>query len=336
MNGFRLTLIYTLLALCLPAKGQDTALGQKVEYIYLEAQRKHLAGNADAAYELLNYCKRLDPDNAAVLYALTPFNLALQNDSVATADMTRAVALAPDNYWYAELLAKIHFSGHRPAEAISVLEKMSSRWSDKAELLYMLIDAYASQNMADSLLSALGRLEIREGKTEQITMEKVKVYVQRNDVRSMLEELEAFLAANPDSELPGRLLLGLLRDRSVAFNLLGDMYHEIGNDEKTFEYYDSCLVYKPDEPMVLNNYAYYLSLLQRDLDTAERMSRRSNELEPDNPTYLDTLAWVLYQQGRYAEAKQTMDRVVLLMKPEDLEQSADVKQHIEKINEKQQ
>jgi len=315
-------------------KPQAEGRGQKVDYIYLEAQRLQMAGKTDAAFELLNYCKQLDPDNAAVLYSLAPFNLALQNDSAATADMTRAVALAPDNYWYADLLAKIHFNGHRPAEAIKVLEQMNTRWSDKTELLYMLIDAYASQNMADSLLSALERLEVREGKSERITLEKVQVYVQRNDVKSMLDELGALLATDANSELPARLLLSLLREKTDAFALLGDLYHQAGNNEKAFEYYDSCLVYKPDNPMVLNNYAYYLSLQKRDLETAERMSRRSNELEPDNPTYLDTLAWVLYQQGRYAEAKEVMDRTVLLMKPEDLEESADVREHIEQINRK--
>lgn len=329
---FNILLLVTLIANA--QKPQTGNTGQKVDYIFLEAQRLQMAGKADAAFELLNYCKQLDPDNAAVLYSLTPFSLALQNDSMATADMTRAVALAPDNYWYADLLAKIHFNGHRPAEAIKVLEQMNTRWSNKTELLYMLIDAYASQNMADSLLSTLERLEVREGKSEQITLEKVKIFVQRNNVKAMLEELEALLATNPNSELPGQLLVSLLREKTDAFTLLGDLYHQAGNNEKAFQYYDSCLVYKPDDPMVLNNYAYYLSLLQQNLDVAEKMSRRSNELEPDNPTYLDTLAWVLYQQGHYAEAKEVMDRVVLLMKPEDLEQSADVKEHIEQINKK--
>lgn len=86
--------------------------------------------------------------------------------------------------------------------------------------------------------------------------------------------------------------------------------------------------------MVLNNYAYYLSLKKKDLQRAEEMSRKSNEIEPDNATYLDTYAWVLYQLKRYDEAKQYMDRAVELMTKEELDESPDVRLHIKKIDKK--
>ena len=118
------------------------------------------------------------------------------------------------------------------------------------------------------------------------------------------------------------------------YSLLGDLYHKIGQDDKAFQAYDSCLIYKQDEPAVLNNYAYYLSLKKKDLDRAEKMSHKANELEPDNPTYLDTYAWVLYQMKRYEEAKLYMDRVVELMDAEELKESEDVLEHIDMINKK--
>ena len=122
--------------------------------------------------------------------------------------------------------------------------------------------------------------------------------------------------------------------RVNMYALMGDLYHRLGDDDKAFAAYDSCLVYKTNDAMVLNNYAYYLSLKKKDLKRAEEMSRQANELEPDNATYLDTYAWVLYQQKRYAEAKQYMDKVVELMKEDEEEMSDDVKEHIEKINKK--
>lgn len=118
------------------------------------------------------------------------------------------------------------------------------------------------------------------------------------------------------------------------YSILGDLYHQLGQDDKAFKMYDMCLLYKKNEPIVLNNYAYYLSLKKKDLKKAEEMSRMANELEPDNPTYLDTYAWVLYQMKRYEEAKQYMDKVVELMDPQELEESEDVLQHIEQINKK--
>ena len=71
-----------------------------------------------------------------------------------------------------------------------------------------------------------------------------------------------------------------------------------------------------------------------DLQRAEEMSRLSNELEPDNATYLDTYAWVLFQQKRYDEAKQYMDKVVELMERDGEEMSDDVQDHIKQINKK--
>jgi hypothetical protein len=40
------------------------------------------------------------------------------------------------------------------------------------------------------------------------------------------------------------------------------------------------------------------------------MSYRTIKAEPDNITYLDTYAWILFMRGEYAEAAHYMDRVV--------------------------
>ena len=63
---------------------------------------------------------------------------------------------------------------------------------------------------------------------------------------------------------------------------------------------------------MLNNYAYFLSLEERDLERALEMTTRANTLERNNPTYLDTKAWVLYKLGRYAEAKKVMQQALSL------------------------
>ena len=83
--------------------------------------------------------------------------------------------------------------------------------------------------------------------------------------------------------------------------------------QHAYESYDSCLVYRPDEALVLNNYAYYLSLERKQLDKAEEMSRRSLEKNADNHTYLDTYAWILFQQKRYTEAKEYIDKALSAM-----------------------
>lgn len=127
----------------------------RVTAYFLEAQRQLRNQNFDTAYELLNHCRQLNPQAAEVLYYIAPLEMLLNRDSVARTDMELAIKCDSSNYWYADLLSKIYFSTHRPTEAIALLEKMNRRWSDKQELMYVMLDAYASQNMQDSVLSVL-------------------------------------------------------------------------------------------------------------------------------------------------------------------------------------
>jgi Tfp pilus assembly protein PilF len=62
--------------------------------------------------------------------------------------------------------------------------------------------------------------------------------------------------------------------------------------------------------MVLNNYSYYLSLENENLDKAAEMSAKCVQLEPGNSTYLDTYAWVLYKQQNYTLAKFYIEKAI--------------------------
>ena len=93
------------------------------------------------------------------------------------------------------------------------------------------------------------------------------------------------------------------------YSIMGEVLHEMGREREAFAAYDSCLVYQSDNASCLNNYAYFLSLRSENLDRAEEMSFRSLRLEPNNKTYLDTYAWILFMKERYAEAQAFIDRV---------------------------
>lgn len=90
---------------------------------------------------------------------------------------------------------------------------------------------------------------------------------------------------------------------------IGDTYNILKNKEKSYEAYDRVLRANPDNVYVLNNYAYYLSLDNKDLERALQMSAKTIKAEPKNPTYLDTYAWILYKLDRYNDAKKYMDKV---------------------------
>ena len=93
------------------------------------------------------------------------------------------------------------------------------------------------------------------------------------------------------------------------YAISGDLLHEMKREREAYAAYDSCLTYQADNVGCLNNYAYFLSLRNDQLDKAEEMSYRAIRLEPDNKTYLDTYAWILFMKERYAEAQIYIDRV---------------------------
>lgn len=97
---------------------------------------------------------------------------------------------------------------------------------------------------------------------------------------------------------------------SDIYTAMGDLYQQIDRLEEAYLCYDSALVYNPSNILVLNNYAYFLSEEGKQLDRAEQMSLRSVKAEPNNATYLDTYAWILYKQERYEEALEYMEQAL--------------------------
>ncbi|SHN16960.1 Tetratricopeptide repeat-containing protein [Mucilaginibacter sp. OK098] len=97
---------------------------------------------------------------------------------------------------------------------------------------------------------------------------------------------------------------------SQSFSSLGDCYHDLKDNKSAYEAYDKALTYNADNAFTLNNYAYYLSLTGEQLDKAEKMSKRSNELQPNNASFEDTYAWVLFKQKDYKGAKTWIDKAL--------------------------
>ena len=88
------------------------------------------------------------------------------------------------------------------------------------------------------------------------------------------------------------------------YSLLADIFHTKSNYKKSDQYYEKALEIDSDNLLVLNNYAYYLSLRKINLQKAKEMSFRCNDLEPGNGTYQDTYGWILYQLKEYELAKK--------------------------------
>ncbi len=91
---------------------------------------------------------------------------------------------------------------------------------------------------------------------------------------------------------------------------LGDAYNAAGDHANSAHAYERALALEPDNPNTLNNYAYHLSVQGDELEKAAKMSRRSNELAPGQPSYMDTYAWVLFKLRRYDDARSWIERAM--------------------------
>ncbi len=120
-------------------------------------------------------------------------------------------------------------------------------------------------------------------------------------------------ADTTDSELMSSLASGL-----------GDVYFMKKDTLKAFEQYEKALEYNPGNIMAMNNYAYFLAESGQDLDKAERLSGMSVKYEPENPTYLDTYAWIYFKKGEYSLALTYMKAAIA---NSDGEQSAELYEH---------
>lgn len=97
---------------------------------------------------------------------------------------------------------------------------------------------------------------------------------------------------------------------SSIYSVLGDTYYNAGQLEDAYTAYDNALLFNPENPLTLNNYAYFLSENNGDLERAETMARKAVELSPDNETYLDTMAWVLFKKKEYKEALEFQEKAI--------------------------
>jgi tetratricopeptide (TPR) repeat protein len=105
--------------------------------------------------------------------------------------------------------------------------------------------------------------------------------------------------------------------KAQIFSNLGDTYNETNQYEQSDSAFEQSLIIDPNNAFVLNNYSYYLSLRKDNLETAKSMSKKSNLLIENSPSFQDTYAWILYQLGEYNDAKDWIEKAISNMQEEN-------------------
>ena len=77
----------------------------------------------------------------------------------------------------------------------------------------------------------------------------------------------------------------------------------------------------------------YLLITIRTLDKALEYAKRAHEMQPDDPEYLDTYAFVLYKKGKYSEAVQSEQAAIQQYDTRQTSPPVEVYEHLAQAHE---
>ena len=110
---------------------------------------------------------------------------------------------------------------------------------------------------------------------------------------------------------------------SEFYQQIGDAYYGQKKFNEAFYNFDKSLEINEKNPILLNNFSYYLAVQNMSLEKAERLILKALQFLPDSYTFIDTYGWVLFKMKKYDEAEQLLYKA--LVKSE--ENDADILEH---------
>lgn len=125
-------------------------------------------------------------------------------------------------------------------------------------------------------------------------------YAQLNKHEKAIELLNTATTLEPNSSVY----------QSQVYSSLGNSFNSLKKYKEADAAFDKALQLDPINAYALNNYAYYLSLRGEKLDKAAEMSLQTNKLQPNNASFEDTYAWVLFKQKKYEEARVWIEKAI--------------------------
>ncbi|MCM1491105.1 MAG: tetratricopeptide repeat protein [Muribaculum sp.] len=209
--------------------------------------------------------------------------------------MGYATDLDPKNQDYWLRLASFYYSDEKYNESVKTCESAIEKLGQPTKGLLTVYAASATLN---------GEYEkCRDVNQMQLDIELPGLTLSDSPDTILMK------AANADYDT----LMSLAR----IYGMAGDSYARELDYKNAIKEYEVSLVLDPDNPMSLNNMAYFMAQDGSNLDEAEEMSRKSLVENPDNPTFLDTLAWILYLKGKYPEALEIQEKTIEIIGDND-------------------
>jgi tetratricopeptide (TPR) repeat protein len=118
-------------------------------------------------------------------------------------------------------------------------------------------------------------------------------YLMKKDMENSRKFMEAALN-NAQDESPFL--------QANIYGGLGDIYNSLKMYKASDAAYIEAIRLDSTNVTAMNNLAYYLSLRKERLDEATKYAAMATKLQPNNGTFEDTYAWVLFANGKYDDA----------------------------------
>lgn len=119
--------------------------------------------------------------------------------------------------------------------------------------------------------------------------------------------------------LKEKYVLGLEMGVQMQFlTFLGESAYKLGYNDEAFSYFEELILLDPNNWPIMNNYSYYLSLEELNLERAEELSYKTILAEPESSVYLDTYGWILYKLKRNDEAIKYLEKATKLSDDPDV------------------
>ena len=195
-------------------------------------------------------------------------------------------------------LFEIYINDNQLSEAASVADKIISNFPDDWRGYYSRAIVYLNQENYKSMILLLE--PIAEGFEKIFSIQ----YLLGIAYNRFLDSENAILYFNK--------ALSIEPNSKNALHSLAILYDEKSQWENSDEIYIKLINTDDKDAQAYNNYAY--SLVERNvkLDQALEMAKKAIEIEPENPSYLDTIGWVYFKLRDFKKAKKYISQSVEL------------------------
>ena len=299
-------------------------------------------GKKQEAYDVYQKVLAVEPDNPMALFSMASYyeqtgQKELYQQQLDTLLLNKKVTSDTKISVMRQVIAENEQSSAKDStQVIELFDRMMKQDMDDPQIPMLYSQYLLSKNMEQEAVPVLEQVVDLDPTNKAARLMLVSAAVKKEDYKQIIKVCEPGIEATPDAlelyyylaiayhqaeqgdsvlSVCNRALEHITPDTrkeviSDFYSIMGDIYHTKKQMTEAYAAYDSALVYNPSNIGALNNYAYYLSVERRDLDKAEEMSYKTVKAEPNNSTYLDTYAWILFEKGNYAEARIYIDNAM--------------------------